>query len=64
MHAPSAKSKASVSICISLLLLNVISVRGLMHACLNNLNALSCSLPYLKGVSLRVSFVSSKAFFK
>jgi len=64
MHAPNAKSKVSVSIYIGLLLSNIISIRGSIHAYFNNLNALSYSLSYLKSVSLRVSLVSSKAFFK
>jgi len=64
MYAPNTRSKVSVSICISLLLLNIISVRGLIHTYYSNLNALSYSLLYLKGMSLRISFISSKAFFK
>ena len=64
MQAPNAKSNVSVSICSSLLLLNIANVSRLMHAYFSNLKALSCSLSHLNSVSFCVSLVSSKAFFK
>jgi len=64
MYTPNTKSKVSISIYISLLLLNIISIRELIYTYYNNLNILSYSLLYLKGVFLYISFISSKAFFK
>jgi hypothetical protein len=64
MQAPNTKSDASVSIRSGLLLLNVANVSGLTHACFNDLKVLSCSVPYLNGVSFCVSLVSGKAFFE
>jgi hypothetical protein len=64
MQAPNAKSNTSISICSSLLLLNVANVSRLTHAYFNNSKALLCSVPYLNSVSFCVSLVSGKAFLE
>jgi hypothetical protein len=61
MHAPSAKSKASVLSWSGFLLLNVINVGSLIQACLSILKALFWSESYLNSVSFCVSLVSGKA---
>jgi hypothetical protein len=58
------KYVTSISICSSLLLLNIANVSRLTYACFNNLKVLLCSVPYLNSVSFCVSLVSSKAFLE
>jgi hypothetical protein len=64
MQAPNARSNVSVSICSSLLLLNIANISRLMHTYFNNLKVLLYFIPYLNSVSFYVSLVGSKAFLE